>query len=78
MGGIKNKPAQQPPFKPIHKAVMAGQSPWPDLKKNDKKFQKNHQLRKLFQKKTPQHVINKTAVIVGVLGVVALFFIAMR
>ena len=30
------------------------------------------------ENKTPQHEINKTAVIVGVVGVVALIFIAMR
>ena len=51
MGGIKNKPAQQPPFKPIHKAVMAGQSLWPDLKKNDKKISEKPPIKETVSEK---------------------------
>ena len=39
---------------------------------------KREKLMKLFQKKTPQHEINKTAVIVGVVAVVALLLLASR
>ena len=54
---------------------MAAQSPRPDL--NDK--QKETVSEKApIEEKTPQHEINKTAVIVGVVGVVALLFMASR
>ena len=64
---------------------MAAQSPWPDLndkqketvsEKSQSMFQKTRQIKKLFQKKTPQHEINKTMVIIGIVGVVALLFMA--
>ena len=57
---------------------MAAQSPWPDLKKVIKKILEKPPIKETVSEKTPQHEINKTAVIVGVVGVVALFFVAMR
>ena len=54
---------------------MAAQSPRP----NDK--QKETALEKTLDKETgstPQHEINKTAVIIGGVGVVALVFMALR
>ena len=50
--------------------MMAAQSPRP----NDKQTSDEETV----SEKTPQHEINKTAVIVGVIGVVALLFLALR
>ena len=56
-GPSKINPPNSHPLNPIHKAAMASQSPWTDLKKMTNKlqknwqlFQKNRQLRKLFLK----------------------------
>ena len=67
-GPSKINPPNSHPSNPIHKAAMAAQpketvSEKPPDKETDS---------------TPQHEINKTAVIVGVVGVVALLFIASR
>ena len=67
-GPSKINPPNSYPSNPIHKAA---QSPQP----------KETPLDEVSDKKTdskPQHEINKTAVIVGVVGVVALLFIASR
>ena len=72
-GPSKINPPNSHPSNPIHKAAMAAQSPKPAAQKPtaaDGPLETD--------KKTPQHEINKTAVIVGVVGVVALIFIAMR
>ena len=69
-GPSKINPPNSHPSNPIHKAAMAAQSP----SQNDK--QASEPKEKTFS--TPQHEINKTAVIVGVVGVVALLFIAVR
>ena len=66
------------PSNPIHKAAMAAQSPWPDLKKNEKISEKPPDEEETLLEKTLQHEINKPAVIVGVVGVVALLFMAWR
>ena len=62
------------PSNPIHKAAMAAQSPWPNdeqtLETNEEPYEQTP------SEKTPQHEINKTVVIVGVVGVVALLFIS--
>ena len=55
------------PSNPIHKAARASR---PDLKKNDKQVSEKPPIDK--------HEINKTAVIIGVVGVVALLFMASR
>ena len=74
-GPSKINPPNSHPSNPIHKAAMAAQSPWPDLKKNDKQASEKLPIEETVSEK---HEINKTAVIVGVLSVVALLFIALR
>ena len=72
MGGpSKINPPNSHPSNPIHKVAMAAESP----------RQTSPPKEKVSEEKTvstPQHEINKTAVIVGVIGVVALLFIAVR
>ena len=79
-GPSEINPPNSHPSNPIHKAAMAAQSPRPDLKKNDK--QASEKLPIVSEKPpidvSEKHEINKTAVIIGVVGVVALFFIALR
>ena len=74
-GPSKINPPNSHPSNPIHKAATAEQSPRPDLKINDKKASEKPPI---VSEKTPQHEINKTAVIIGVVGVVALLFMALR
>ena len=69
----KINPPNSHPSNPIHKSAMSAQSPKPTAQKPT-----DGPLETQTDKKTPQHEINKTAVIVGVVGVVALLFIAMR
>ena len=72
-GPSKINPPNSHPSNQIHKAAMAAQNPKPTLKTAD-----GETLETQTDKKNPQYEINKTAVIVGVVGVVALIFIAMR
>ena len=72
-GPSKVNPPNSHPSNPIHKAAMAAQNPKPKLE-----TQKPTDGVSETDKKTPQHEINKTAVIVGVVGVVALIFMAAR
>ena len=76
----KINPPNSHPSNPIHKAAMATQSPWPDL--NDKQTSEKEAVLEKPQidvsEKMPQHQINKTAVIIGVVGVVAMLFMASR
>ena len=74
-GPSKINPPNSHPSNPIHKAAMAAQSPRP----NDKETV-SEQLQETVStpNKTPQHEINKTAVIIGVVGIVALLFVASR
>ena len=65
-GPSKINPPNSHPSNPIHKAA----SVQPKDKQSSKK--------ETVSEKPPQHEINKTAVIVGVVGVVALIFMAMR
>ena len=69
-GPSKINPPNSHPSNPIHKATMAAQNPKP--------ADGALETQTPTDKKTPQHEMNKTAVIVGVVGVVALLFIAMR
>ena len=74
-GPSKINPPNSHPSNPIHKAAMTAQSP----RQNDK--QTSEPKEKVSEEKTvstPQHEINKTAVIVGVVGAVALLFLASR
>ena len=79
-GPSKINPPNSHPSNPIHKAAMAAQSPWSDLKKNDK--QASEKLPIVSEKPpidvSEKHEINKTAAIIGVAGVVALLFLASR
>ena len=70
-GPSKINPPNSHPSNPIHKAVMAAQSPQPKETVSEKPPDKE-------TVSTPQHEINKTAVIIGVVGVVALLFMASR
>ena len=72
-GPSKINPPNSHPSNPIHKAAMAAQNPKPAAQKPIDGPSETQ-----TDKKNPQHEINKTAVIVGVVGVVALLFIAMR
>ena len=74
-GPSKINPLNSHPSNPIHKAAMAAQSPRPDLKKNDKQASEKPPIEQTVSEK---HEINKTAVIIGVVGVVALLFMASR
>ena len=74
-GPSKVNPPNSHPSNPIHKAAMAAQNPKPETK-TDEASKTDEALE--TDKKTPQHEINKTAVIVGVVGVVALIFMAAR
>ena len=69
-GPSKINPPNSHPSNPIHKAAMVAQSPRPDDKQTSEKL--------TIEEKTSQHEINKTAVIVGVVGVVALLLMASR
>ena len=79
-GPSKINPPNSRPSNPIHKAAMAAQSPRPDLK--DKQTSEKETVSEKpsidVSEKKPQHEINKTAVIIGVVGVVALLFMASR
>ena len=66
-GPSKINPPNSHPSNPIHKAAMTAQ---PKDKQSSKK--------ETVSEKPPQHEVNKTAVIVGVVGVVALIFMATR
>ena len=76
MDGGKSKinPPNSHPSNPIHKAAMAAQSPHPDTATQTKENPPDTPQTV----STPQHEINKTAVIVGVVGIVALLFFASR
>ena len=76
-GPSKINPPNSHPSNPIHKAAMAAQSP--SLKETvSEKPPKDEQTSEKLQNETPQHEINKTAVIIGVVGIVALLFMASR
>ena len=68
-GPSKINPPNSHPSNPIHKAAMAAQS----QKKPDTESQPP-----VTRAKSPQHENNKTAVIIGVVAIVALLFMASR
>ena len=77
-GRSKINPPNSHPSNLIHKAAMAAQSPRPDFEKNDKQASEKLPIEETVSEKTPQHEINKTALIVGGVGVAALLFMALR
>ena len=72
-GPSKINPPNSHPSNPIHKAAMAAQNPKMETQQK-KTAAADEAPEKQTETKTPQHEINKTAVIVGVVGVVALLF----
>ena len=77
-GPSKISPPNSHPSNPIYKATMAAQNPKPDKAKTLDLQQTSDENEETFSEKTPHHKVNKTAVIVGVVGVVAVIFIALR
>ena len=82
-GPSKVNPPNSHPSNPIHKAVMAAQNPKPAKKTPAKKVHFNLPPDdkvgdKVDEKKTDDHEINKTAVIVGAVAVVGLIVFATR
>ena len=71
-GPSKINPPNSHPSNPIHKAAMAVKSPRPNEKQTSEKEKEKP------PNETPLHEINKTAVIIGVVGAVALLFMALR
>ena len=78
-GPSKINPPNSHPSNPIHKAAMAAQSLRPnDEQTSEKTSNEETWNEQPLSEKTPQHEINKTAVIIGIMGVVALAFITLR
>ena len=75
-GPSKINPPNSHPSNPIHKAAMVAQSPLPNDEQTSEK--ETVSAPDEVSEKAPQHEINKTAVIVVVVGVVALLFMASR
>ena len=73
-GPSKINPPNSHHSNPIHKAAMAAQLPGPDL--NDKQTSEKPPDKETVSEKKPQHEINKTVVIIGVVSVMALLFMA--
>ena len=78
-GPSKINPPNSHPSNPIHKAAMAAQLPRPnDEQTSEKTSNEETPNEQPLSEKTPQHEINKTAVIIGIMGVVALAFRTLR
>ena len=79
-GPSKINPPNNHPSNPVYKAAMAAQNPKPADGKPETQTDGalETQTDGVTETQTPQHEINKTAVIVGVVGVVALVFMATR
>ena len=68
-GPSKINPPNSHPSNPIQKAA---------IESNEKQTSAKETVSEKPPNKTPQHEINKTAVIIGVVGVVALVFFSFR
>ena len=78
-GPSKINPPNSHPSNPIHKAATAAQDPKPSKRvRFNLPSDEVGEIEEEIEDKTPQHEINKTAVIIGVVGVAALLIIAMR
>ena len=80
-GPSKINPPNSHPSNPIHKAAIAAQSPRPESPRpalKDETISEKTPNEENTSEKMPQHEINKTAVIIGIVGVVALLFMASR
>ena len=76
-GPSKINPPNSHPSNPIHKAARAAQDPRPS-KRVRLPSDEAGQIEEELKDETPQHEINKTAVIIGVVGVAALLVLAAR
>ena len=87
-GPSKINPPNSHPSNPIHKAATAelrrgklldpGRGAEPHRKPASSETQQAQKIEPTAPDKTPQYEINKTAVIVGVVGLSALLFMAWR
>jgi len=77
-GPSKVNPPNSHPSNPIHKAAMAAQNPKPAKKVSFNLPPDDKVGDKVNEKKTDNHEINKTAVIVGAVAVVGLIIFAIR
>ena len=78
-GPSKINPPNSHHSNPIHKAATAAQDPQPKKRvRFNLPSDEVGEIEEEFKDKTPQHEINKTAVIIGVVGVAALLIIALR
>ena len=78
-GPSKINPPNSHPSNPIHKAATAAQDPRPTKRvRFNLPSDEVGQIEEELKDKTPQHEINKTAVIIGVVGVAALLVLALR
>ena len=75
-GPPKINPPNSHPSNPIHKAAMAAQEPKPASK--EKKITADEETVSEKTVSEPQHEINKTALIIGGVAVVALLLLASR
>jgi len=76
-GPSKIKPPNSHPSNPIHKAATA-ESRKPSSTETEQAQPTAQKIQPTAPDKTPQYEINKTAVIVGVVGSSALLFMAWR
>ena len=74
-GPPKINPPNSHPSNPIHKAAMAAQEPKPASKTQRPEIETTE---KTVSEKTPQHEINKTALIIGGVAVTALLLLVLR
>ena len=74
-GPAKINPPNSHPSNPIHKAAMAAQEPKPASKTQRPEIETTE---KTVSEETPQHEINKTAVIVGGFAFAALLLLVSR
>ena len=78
-GPSKINPPNSHPSNPIHKAVTAAQDPRPQKRvRFNLPSDEAGEIEEEIKEKTPQHEINKNAVIIGVVGVAALLVLAAR
>ena len=78
-GPSKINPPDSHPSNPIRKAATAAQDPRPQKRvRFNLPSEEVGEIEEEIKDKTPQHVINKTAVIIGVVGAAALLIIALR
>ena len=73
-----NPPNSHPSTEAFHEAAMAAETGKPQQEKEESTSDQGVEKIDPVQSETPQHETNKTAVIIGVVGLVALLFTAWR